>query len=303
MVGIYRIHNKVNNLDYIGQSIHIKERWYEHRRELKTYKSGSPLYDAMRELGLENFEFTILEECSPQDLDAREKYWVAYYDAYENGYNQTPGGQKQIYDNTIIWEMWDAGKTVTQIAIELKCSPTTVQNYLHGYKDYNASTSHKRGGIQARKTAIANGKISADEELSPYKKNYRYDWKGNFLDEWKSTKEIQRKLNISGETVSWAIRGKDNRKVAGGYQWRLEKLDKIAPVSSKTCGQVVLCINTKEIYPSTVEASQSIGLKSKTGVLNSCNSYGTGNHSSAGKDSEGNKLYWKFLEDGDEYNS
>lgn len=138
--------------------------------------------------------------------------------------------------------------------------------------------------------------------MSPYKKIYRYDWKGNFLDEWNSTKEIHRKLNINGETVSWAIRGVDNRKVAGGYQWRLERLDKILPVSPKTTGQVVLCINTKEIYQSTVEASQSVGLKSKTGVLNSCNSYGTDNHSSAGKDAEGNKLYWKFLEDGDTYN-
>ena len=52
-----------------------------------------------------------------------------------------------------------------------------------------------------------------------------------------------------------------------------------------------------------MEASLWPGLKSKTNILNSCNSYGTGNHSSAGKDSEGNKLYWKFLEDGDIYNS
>lgn len=94
MIGIYRIHDKVNNLDYIGQSIHIKERWREHRSELKTYKSGNKLYKAMRELGLKNFEFTVLEECSPQELDDREKYWITYYDTYENGYNQTLGGQK-----------------------------------------------------------------------------------------------------------------------------------------------------------------------------------------------------------------
>lgn len=34
MVGIYKIENKVNGKVYIGQSIDIKIRWYNHRKEL-----------------------------------------------------------------------------------------------------------------------------------------------------------------------------------------------------------------------------------------------------------------------------
>ena len=303
MIGIYRIHDKVNNLDYIGQSIHIETRWGQHKDEANSLRVDRPLYNAMSELGFDNFEFTVLEECAPQDLDARERYWVKHYDAYENGYNLTPGGQGQYFEHQNFFDLWDKGKTVSQIAEETGCCETTVRHYLAGYNDYNASTSHQRGGVQARKTAVKNGKIFEYEETSPHGTLYRYDWKGNFLDEWKSGKEIKRKLGIDGEQIGWVLRGVDNRKGAGGYQWKTFKADKIPPVSMNSTGKIVLCINTKEIYQSTMEASQSIGLKSKTGVLNSCNSYGTGTQTSAGKDSEGNKLYWKFLEDGDEYNS
>lgn len=138
---------------------------------------------------------------------------------------------------------------------------------------------------------------------SPYGTIYRYDWKGNYIDEWASTGEIKRKLGFENELIGWTLRGKNGRKTAYGYQWKTFKADKIPPASTTTTGKVILCINTKDIFPSALEASLWAGLKSKTNILNSCNSYGTGNHSSAGKDLEGNKLYWKFLEDRDMYNS
>lgn len=299
MIGIYRIHDKVNNLDYIGQSIHIETRWEQHKDEAKQLRVDRPLYNAMNKLGFDNFEFTILEECAPQELDARERYWVKYYDAYENGYNLTPGGQGQYFEHQNFFDLWDAGKTVSQIVKETGHCKTTVNRYLNGYKDYNASTSHKRGGIQARQTAIENNK-----ESSLYNTTlYRYDWKGNYIDEWKSGKEIKRQLGIDGEQVYQVIRGVENRKTAGGYQWRAFKADKITPQSNTPNGHVILCLNTKDIFPSATEASQWANLKTHNGVLNSCNSYGTGNHSSAGKDADGNKLYWKYWEDGDIYNS
>ena len=34
MIGIYKIENKVNGKVYIGQSIDINTRWYNHRKEL-----------------------------------------------------------------------------------------------------------------------------------------------------------------------------------------------------------------------------------------------------------------------------
>jgi hypothetical protein len=58
------------------------------------------LYKAFEKYGIENFEFTILEELEyVQDLlNEREKYWISFYHTYVNdpcgpGYNLTRGGE------------------------------------------------------------------------------------------------------------------------------------------------------------------------------------------------------------------
>ena len=41
-----------------------------------------------------NFNFSIIEECSEEQLNKREKYWIKYYNSYgKNGYNLTSGGE------------------------------------------------------------------------------------------------------------------------------------------------------------------------------------------------------------------
>ena len=51
------------------------------------------LYKAFKKYGLDNFEFSIIEECLPEDRFKREKYWIDYYNTYEDGYNETRGGE------------------------------------------------------------------------------------------------------------------------------------------------------------------------------------------------------------------
>lgn len=46
----------------------------------------------MRKYGLENFTFSILEECPQNKLKEREIYWIKYYNTYRKGYNATRGG-------------------------------------------------------------------------------------------------------------------------------------------------------------------------------------------------------------------
>ena len=46
----------------------------------------------MRKYGIENFTFSVIEECSQEQLNEREIYWIEYYDTYKNGYNSTLGG-------------------------------------------------------------------------------------------------------------------------------------------------------------------------------------------------------------------
>ena len=100
MIGIYKITNNINNHCYIGQSIHIEKRWQEHQTKYNWEREfKKPLYLAFQKYGLENFSFEVIEECQPSQLDIKEKYWIDYYNSYQNGYNMTCGGESNFGDN------------------------------------------------------------------------------------------------------------------------------------------------------------------------------------------------------------
>lgn len=98
MIGIYKITNKINNKIYIGQSIHIETRIKEHLWKATNSKDVSfnaPIHLAIRKYGKENFEWEVIEECSIQDIDEKEKYYIQQYNSLvPNGYNISTGGQK-----------------------------------------------------------------------------------------------------------------------------------------------------------------------------------------------------------------
>lgn len=84
--GIYLIENQINHKKYVGQSKNIYARWSGHRCDSK--EKNLPLYFAMRKDGIENFKFSILEECEISQLAKREDYWITFYNSYvPNGYN------------------------------------------------------------------------------------------------------------------------------------------------------------------------------------------------------------------------
>ena len=87
---IYITTNHINGKKYIGQKKYDK---YDHWR---TYLgSGILLSRAINKYGRENFSKEIIEECETRDkLNAREKYWISYYDAVNSDefYNIASGG-------------------------------------------------------------------------------------------------------------------------------------------------------------------------------------------------------------------
>lgn len=95
--GIYMIKNLKNGHIYIGQSKNIRKRYFSHHRtdflNEKNCCFNTKIYQALRKYGLENFEISVIEECSVQELDKKETYWIGYYNSYKNGYNSTEGGQ------------------------------------------------------------------------------------------------------------------------------------------------------------------------------------------------------------------
>ena len=83
-MGIYKIQNLINGKVYIGQSVHIEKRWLEHSQKNKR----SLISKAIQKYGKENFSFQILEECSQEQLNEKENYYIRLYNCVvPNGYN------------------------------------------------------------------------------------------------------------------------------------------------------------------------------------------------------------------------
>jgi group I intron endonuclease len=83
MIGIYKVTSPTNKV-YIGQSVDIEKRWKDH----KNCYEGYLLQNSLKKHGFENHTFEILEECSAELLNERERFYQDFYDVLgPNGLN------------------------------------------------------------------------------------------------------------------------------------------------------------------------------------------------------------------------
>ena len=86
---IYKITNRLNGKPYVGQTRQsIEKRFLQH------YHTPTPLGQAMRECGIENFTIEIIEYCETQEqANERERFWIRALNSKQPyGYNVTDGG-------------------------------------------------------------------------------------------------------------------------------------------------------------------------------------------------------------------
>lgn len=97
-IGIYKITNKKNGDSYIGRSVNIEKRFQQHISN-SFYKNGSaynyPLQKAIREFGLDNFDFIIQEECEQEQL--KEKELIHYHNNNHNYNQMIPDNYDELY--------------------------------------------------------------------------------------------------------------------------------------------------------------------------------------------------------------
>lgn len=150
MIGIYKITNLINNKVYIGQSVFIEKRWNKHKTagfNLNAHEYNYPLYRAIRKYGLENFSFSIIEECLREELNKKEEYWVSFYSANnpEFGYNQTAGGNNETHFNKLNFEslkeikdlLKNSNIMLKDIALEYQVSLITIKDINQGHSWYD----------------------------------------------------------------------------------------------------------------------------------------------------------------------
>lgn len=92
--GIYKITDTVNDLAYIGQSVDIAQRWKDHVKAAlgaSGTASNNKLYAAMRQDGVYNFTFEVLELCPPEQLNMKERSFIEIYKTDIYGLNGQKG--------------------------------------------------------------------------------------------------------------------------------------------------------------------------------------------------------------------
>lgn len=87
--GVYRITNLKTKEAYIGKSTNIKTRWQNHCKTAIGLDgmARTKIHSAMKEYGIDNFSFEVLEKCTKEIYSEREKYWINFYETNVYGYN------------------------------------------------------------------------------------------------------------------------------------------------------------------------------------------------------------------------
>lgn len=86
--GIYMLTCKINGRRYIGQSGNITRRMWEHKYQRKSARL--PISRAIKKYGFENFEVTVLEYCTPEELNEKEMFYI---ETLNPEYNISAGGE------------------------------------------------------------------------------------------------------------------------------------------------------------------------------------------------------------------
>ena len=94
IIGIYKITNLVTKQSYIGQSVDVASRWKQHIKCGLGIDAShtNMLYNSMQKYGVWNFAFELIEQCSKEQLNEREKFYISLYQTDKFGYNMTQGG-------------------------------------------------------------------------------------------------------------------------------------------------------------------------------------------------------------------
>lgn len=157
MPSIYCITNKINQKQYIGQTVtSIGERFSKHKYDAFVQESNYAIHVAMRKYGIEAFSIIEIESCKLEELNNREQYWIQKYNTYENGYNETYGGEGcPKYDYYKIYTLFQSGLNQTEIANLMHCERHTIKRALNSFDVEDTDTlKHKYYNARKRVACI-----------------------------------------------------------------------------------------------------------------------------------------------------
>jgi len=232
-----------NGKVYIGQTGNFKARMREH----KNSKANYTVSRAIRKYGWENIQTEILLTCGAQ-IDMYERQYIRLLKSNEKelGYNVESGGNlkkfvsletrkklSETHKGLLAGEKhpmygkigelsWNYGKTHSE---------ETKQKMSKSAKGKKFSAEHVKNMSLVRKgkevKEEVRQKISEAMKGKNSKVVLQFSLNGDFIKEWKSTREAEKKLSICKGTISAVcLKAKQQingniyeRKSAGGFKW------------------------------------------------------------------------------------
>lgn len=217
---IYKIENLVNGKVYIGQTKRGPNvRWHQHIHSMN-YKSGenynNHLYSSMRKYGLDNFDFSILDEVEDDHLDSTEKFWIEKYKSnnIDFGYNVTGGGQgrgqiwTQVSQYSVDGRYIKTYASISEAARETGGDRSWIKKICDGHHSISANSQWR----------YAN-----DDPPRPFFKNSfryvnQYDIDGELVATFDNAKSADKETGAGYVNILNCLSGR--KSSAKGFQWR-----------------------------------------------------------------------------------
>ncbi len=177
---IYKIVNDINAKVYVGQTIRtLTQRFQKHCSYSDDVNHTMAIKKAIHKYGRDHFKIVLLEElenCNQETLNEREKYWIAYYNAYTKGYNLTKGGQLcghaqklSIEEENKLVKLYQEGYGSIKLSKMFHIDKITVLNYAKKHNLKRRDTLDGLVDIEAVKDYIRKNKPTATDVAEKFR--------------------------------------------------------------------------------------------------------------------------------------
>lgn len=194
-----------------------EKRFKEHIADSKRDRyANRPLYKAFQKYGPENFTVEAVEECEPEELSEKEKYWIQYYGTFHYGYNATTGGDGSPFiDYDLVVKNYKELGTCTDVAKVMDISVYSVRDIL---KIKNVEIAKNQPNSASWK---ATPVIAYTKEGEPVKSFVsKHDAAKWLFGQGKTKYTVSKKDTRKGIVGHISACCKGQRKTAYGYVWK-----------------------------------------------------------------------------------